>query len=82
MKFIEPFYFFASFFIAMIFVYMMEPEQEILIKYPMPDAETIYKDHTDMCYQYKPETVMCPSDKSKIKKINVQYSNNVAKNFL
>jgi hypothetical protein len=74
-KYIEPLYFFIAFVLGMLYVYLSTPEPDILIKYPVPEHSDniIYKDHADVCYKYSSEEVSCPSDKTKIKKIGLQY---------
>lgn len=74
-KFIEPFYFFLSFFFGMLLVYLFTPPTEIVYKYPTPDnvGNVIYKDLADTCYKYTMEEVNCPKDKTKINDIELQH---------
>jgi len=82
LEYIEPIYFFISLFIGLLLVYSIQPQPEILIKYPTPDnaGKIIYKDNADVCYIYESEEVKCPLDKSKIKRVDLQYINNEEKN--
>jgi len=76
-NYIEPLYFFLALFIGMFFVYVSTPTPDIIIKYPIPEEadKLIFKDYANTCYKYVPEEVQCPSDISKIKKIDIQYVN-------
>ncbi len=82
LKYIEPFYFFIALFIGMFFTYISTPIPDIIIKYPTPEnaGRVIYKDDADVCYKYRAEEVQCPSDKSKIKQLDIQHVNNDEKN--
>lgn len=69
LRYIKPFYFFCALGIGLLFVYIMAPQSEIVVKFPSPyNAGNIeYKDNNDNCFVYKAENVECPRDKSKIK---------------
>jgi hypothetical protein len=82
MKYIEPLYFFIALFIGIFFVYISTPVPDIVIKYPTPDnvKELIYKDSAGICYKYNAEEITCPHDRSTIKKMDIQYTDNDEKN--
>lgn len=79
---IDPFYFFVALFIGMFITYISTPTPDVIIKYPTPEnvGKIIYKDNADVCYKYEMQEVDCPIDKSKIKKIKLQYVDNEGKN--
>lgn len=58
---INIYYFLISFFIGMLLVYILEPLPEIIIKYPSPDTNIVYKDESDLCYIYENQEVPCDS---------------------
>lgn len=64
-KFINPYAFFISLFIGLMYVYMFTPSPEIIIKYPTPDnTENIrFKDRADNCYKYKTTEIDCLKNK-------------------
>jgi hypothetical protein len=59
LDFININYFIISFFVGMLFVYMIEPQPEVIIKYPVPNSTFVYKDESDMCYKYDYKEVSC-----------------------
>jgi len=65
---INVYYFITSLAIGLLLAYLLTPQPEVIIKYPTPDnaGKIIYKDVNDVCYKYKANEVVCPSDKSKI----------------
>lgn len=82
LQYIDPFYFFIALFIGLFFAYISTPIPDIVIKYPTPEnaGKIIYRDSGDVCYKYRAEEVECPSDKSKVKRIGIQYVDNDDKN--
>ena len=60
---ISPFYFFLSFAIGILFVYIITPPPEIVLKFPSPynAGKIIYKDKSDTCYHYDAVKVACES---------------------
>ena len=58
---ISPFYFFLSFAIGLLVVYVITPPPEIVLKFPSPynAGSIIYKDQTDTCYKYTADKVKC-----------------------
>jgi hypothetical protein len=58
---IKPLYFFASFALGILLVYMMTPPPEIVVKWPSPynAGKVTYKDKSNTCYKYKAENVPC-----------------------
>lgn len=65
---IDPFYFFASFAIGMLLVYITTPTPDVVLKFPSPynAGKITYRDKSNSCYKYKADDVSCPKDKSKI----------------
>jgi hypothetical protein len=60
-EFFEPTYFFCSFFLGMLIVYISTPTPEIILRYPTPHnaGKVVYKDHADICYVYDSKEVSC-----------------------
>jgi hypothetical protein len=58
---ISPFYFFLSFAIGLMVVYIMAPQPEIVLKFPSPynAGSIVYKDKADTCYKYRAVKVDC-----------------------
>lgn len=71
---IDPFYFIISFGIGIFLSYIFVPEPKIVIQYPTPEnaGKITYMDDAGVCYKYKAVKVNCPSDKNKLKKIEIQ----------
>lgn len=82
LDYIDPLYFFISLFIGLFVAYVSAPVPDIVIKYPTPEnaGKVVYKDDSDVCYKYEAIEVDCPSDKSKISRVGLQYVNNEDKN--
>jgi hypothetical protein len=66
---IKPTYFFISFAIGILFVYILSPKPEIVMKFPSPynAGSVVYKDKNDTCYKYKADRTECPIDNKMIK---------------
>lgn len=66
---IKPLYFFVSFAIGLLIVYVFTPPPEVVMKFPSPynSGNIIYKDTNNMCYKYDASKSACPSDKNLIK---------------
>lgn len=75
----EPSYFFISFFIGILLVYISVPTPEVILKYPTPDnsGKIVYQDSADSCYVYDSKEVQC--SKSAID-TPLQHINNKEKN--
>ena len=60
--------------IGILFVYLFQPELNVIYVYPTPDNQNkiLYKDKTDNCFKFNTEEVECPDDKTKIKNIPIQ----------
>jgi hypothetical protein len=60
--------------IGLLFVYLHDPQENIIYVYPTPDnIENVeYKDAANNCFAFSANEVECPSDKSKIKNIPIQ----------
>ena len=71
---INPFYFMISFGIGVFLSYIYTPEPKIVIQYPTPEnaGKITYQDDAGVCYRYKALPINCPSDKSKLNKIEIQ----------
>ena len=75
---IKNFFSFPVFIIALaiglLFGYLKEPEHKVKNVYPTPDNinKVEYKDKADNCFKYTMNTVVCPSDKSKIETVPIQ----------
>lgn len=69
LKFINPFYFFISFAIGLLLVYVITPPPNIVVKFPSPynAGKIVYKDKSDTCYKYNAHKQSCPLDKNLIK---------------
>ena len=66
--------FLVSLAIGILFVYLFQPELNVIYVYPTPDNQNkiLYKDKTDNCFKFNAEQVKCPDDKTKIKNIQIQ----------
>ena len=66
--------FLVSLAIGILFVYLFQPELNVIYVYPTPDNQNkiLYKDKTDNCFKFNAIEVECPDDKSKIKNIPIQ----------
>ena len=60
--------------IGLLFVYLNEPQGDIIYVYPTPDNvnELEYKDQAGNCFAFSANKITCPDDKKKIKNIPVQ----------
>lgn len=69
LKRINLLFFFMSFAIGLLFVYIFTPPPQVVIKFPTPynSGQVVYKDKNDGCFLYKAEKVTCPYDKTLIK---------------
>lgn len=70
---IDGYYFFISLCIGIFFVYIISYQPEVIIKFPTPDSNTIYKDKNDICYKYDSREVKCDM---KTKEIEIQTNDN------
>ena len=66
--------FIISFCVGMFMVYITVPIPEIVITYPSPYKQIVYKDSADNCYVYDSKKVDCSG--KKISDIPVQIINN------
>ena len=71
---IIPYYFFLSFGIGILLIYMFSTPPRVIYKYPTPQnaGRITYIDNSKVCYKYRSEVVDCPSDPKKIKKHTLQ----------
>lgn len=60
-KYVRLDYFIVSFAIGILYVYLAQPEKEIVYRFPNPNNlnDLIYKDKSDTCYKYKVEEKKC-----------------------
>ena len=72
---IDPFVFLVSLFLGILISYIFRKEPRIIIKHPTPEnaGKITYVDDAGICYRYKAKEIDCPSDKSNIKQIPLQY---------
>ena len=66
--------FLLSLALGILFVYLFQPELNVIYVYPTPDNQNkiLYKDKTDNCFTFNTEEVECPDDTTKIKNIPIQ----------
>ena len=66
--------FILSFFIGLVFIYILGPEEKKVFLYPNPQniLNTLYKDKADQCFQFKSKEMSCPSDSSLIQDVPMQ----------
>jgi hypothetical protein len=66
---IRPLYFFVSFAIGLLLVYVFHPPPTVVVKFPSPynAGKVTYEDKHDSCYKYVANKVDCPSDNKEIK---------------
>lgn len=66
---IKPLYFFLSFAIGLLIVYVMTPPPQVVMKFPSPfNAGSIkYRDKSDTCFVYKADKASCPRDQTLIR---------------
>jgi hypothetical protein len=62
--------------VGLLFVYLNEPQGDIIYVYPTPDNvdEIEYKDRAGNCFEFSANKIECLVDKDKIKHIPVQES--------
>ena len=74
LKRIKPLYFFVSFAVGLLVVYMFTPPPQVVVKFPSPynAGSVIYNDDSNSCFVYKADKVACPRDKTLIKDQPVQ----------
>ncbi len=59
---------------AIIFEFVIKPEQRVIFKYPHPKsaAQTIYKDKNGVCFKYDVKEMNCDSNESRLKDFPIQ----------
>jgi len=69
LKRIKPLYFFLSFAIGLLVVYIFHPAPSVVVKFPSPynAGKITYEGKHDSCYVYQANKVDCPEDKKTIK---------------
>jgi hypothetical protein len=63
-KYFDPLYFILAFAIGFFYNYLIKPESSIVIKYPTPYTNYIYKDDSNACYKYNLTETPCPSSQN------------------
>ena len=58
-KYFDPIFFFGAFIIGLLLNYLNSKSPNIVIKYPTPYNNHIYKDDSDNCYKYNLEKTEC-----------------------
>ena len=63
-NFINPIVFIISFAVAILFVYILQPDPIVVKKFPNPEnsGKFTYQDDEKNCYKYESKEVKCPSD--------------------
>ena len=76
-SFIDYKVFLISFAIGLLFVYVLMPQQRVIMIYPNPEnvKKMTIKDFSNSCFSYTPKEVVCPKDESRIKKYNIHGGN-------
>lgn len=66
--------FIFSFFIGLLFLYLMGPQNKKVYVYPSQQTvnKAIFQDKANQCFLYKEETIECPKDKKDISIIPIQ----------
>ena len=74
MKFISIPVFIVSLAVGLFFVYITNPEPEIIYIYPTPENlnKLQYQDKANNCYDFDQTEVTCPNDPNKIKIVPIQ----------
>jgi len=73
-KYISLSAFFISLAIGLFFVYIWGEDMKTIYIYPTPENvdKILFKDKADNCFTFKPVSIDCPSDESKIEKLPIQ----------
>lgn len=63
-RFINPLVFICAFAVAVLVVYVLQPEPTVVYKFPNPDnaGKLTYQAEDKSCYKYEANQVKCPSD--------------------
>ncbi len=66
---INLFYFVISFCVGIIFVNLIKPKPEIIMKFPTKYNvdDTVYENKSGNCYKYNYEEINCPSNEKNVK---------------
>lgn len=70
--------FFIAFLIGTILAYFRVDRPRIVYRYPTPwnAGKVTYIDEANVCYKYAVDRVACPTDKSQISEIPLQFNEN------
>lgn len=73
-KYFSFMYFLIALAIGLLYVYLDEPNENIIYVYPTPDNinNIEYKDIAENCFTFKANNLECPLDRSLIKTIPIQ----------
>ena len=68
-------YFFISFAIGVLYIYLSDDYKKVIVVYPNPNNvdENTYVDKSDNCFNYELNPETCPTDKKNYVNINVNY---------
>jgi hypothetical protein len=60
---------FIGFVIGVIAIYFINPQKDVIHKYPTPEnaGKVIYKDKNSVCYKYSAAVVDCDKNESRLK---------------
>ena len=66
--------FLLSFFIGLIFIYILGPELKTVYIYPSPESvgKVLFKDKADNCFYFNSQVIECPKNESMISEIPIQ----------
>jgi hypothetical protein len=75
LKFFDFTYFFISFAIGVLYIYLTNDYKKVIVMYPTPDniGTYTYVDKSNNCFQYELDEVECPQDKKEFVEVNVVY---------
>lgn len=73
-SYISVYAFIISFAIGLFFVYILGADIKKVHIYPSPENvnKILYKDNADNCFQFIPNQIECPKDRSKISDVLIQ----------
>lgn len=69
MPIINPYWFFAALTVGLLYVYVVTPRPEVVVKFPSPynAGSVVYTDKNDQCFKYRADAVDCPANKALIR---------------
>ena len=68
-------FFFVSFAIGVLYIYLSDEHKKVIVLYPNPDnlEKYTYLDKTDNCFNYELDEVDCPTDVNSRVDVEVSY---------